>query len=58
MDIMGYIRTVISFFNYFCMAFTVLLSVIYIVQMIMSFIKVRKDSKELLSNDYERYVYS
>ena len=58
MDIMGYIRTVISFFNYFCMAFTVLLSVIYILQMIMSFIKVRKDSKSLLSNDYERYMYS
>lgn len=58
MDIMGYIRTVISFFNYFCMAFTVLLSVIYILQMIMSFIKVRKDSKTLLSNDYERYMYS
>ncbi len=58
MDIMGYIRTVISFFNYFCMAFTVLLSIIYIVQMIMSFIKVRKDSKSLLSNDYERYMYS
>ena len=58
MDIMGYIRTVISFFNYFCMAFTVLLSVIYILQMVMSFIKVRKDSKSLLSNDYERYMYS
>lgn len=40
------------------MAFTVLLSVIYILQMIMSFIKVRKDSKSLLSNDYERYMYS
>lgn len=58
MDIMGYIRTVISFFNYFCMAFTVLLSVIYIIQMIMSFVKVRKDSKALMSNDYERYMYS
>lgn len=58
MDIMGYIRTFISFFNYFCMAFTVLLSVIYIVQMIMSFVKVRKDSKALMSNDYERYMYS
>ena len=58
MDIMGYIRTVISFFNYFCMAFTVLLSVIYLVQMIMSFVKVRKDSKALMSNDYERYMYS
>lgn len=58
MDIMGYIRTVILFFNYFCMAFTVLLSVIYIVQMIMSFVKVRKDSKALMSNDYERYMYS
>ncbi len=58
MDIMGYIRTVISFFNYFCMAFTVLLSVIYILQMVMSFVKVRKDSKALMSNDYERYMYS
>ena len=58
MDIMGYIRTVISFFNYFCMAFTVLLSVIYILQNDYVFIKVRKDSKSLLSNDYERYMYS
>lgn len=58
MDIMTYIRAVIKFFNYFCMAFTVLLSLIYIVQMVLSLIKVRKDSKEMRSNDYERYMYS
>lgn len=58
MDIMTYIRAVIKFFNYFCMAFTVLLSLIYILQMVLSLVKVRRDSKEMRSNDYERYMYS
>lgn len=40
------------------MAFTVLLSLIYIVQLIISFIRVRKDDKVRQSNDYGRYVSS
>lgn len=40
------------------MAFTILLSIIYIVQLIMSFVKVMKNDRERLSNDYGRYVDS
>lgn len=40
------------------MAFTILLSLIYIVQLIISFIQVRKDDKARQSNDYGRYVSS
>lgn len=58
MNFITYVRYFISFFNYFCMAFTVLLSLIYIVQLIISFIRVRKDDKVRQSNDYGRYVSS
>lgn len=58
MNFITYVRYFISFFNYFCMAFTVLLSLIYIVQLIISFIRVRKDYKVRQSNDYGRYVSS
>ena len=51
MDLLGIIRYFISFFNYFCMAFTLLLSIIYIFQLIISFIKVRKNNKK--NNDEE-----
>lgn len=40
------------------MAFTILLSLIYIIQLIISFIKVRKNDKARQSNDYGRYVMS
>lgn len=58
MDLLGIMRHFISFFNYFCMAFTLLLSIIYIVQLIISFVKVRKNNKKKLSNDFGRYVSS
>lgn len=58
MNFITYVRYFISFFNYFCMAFTVLLSLIYIVQLIISFIKVRKNDKARQSDDYGRYVSS
>lgn len=58
MNFITYVRYFISFFNYFCMAFTILLSLIYIVQLIISFIQVRKDDKARQSNDYGRYVSS
>lgn len=52
------VRAFISVFNYFCMAFTLLLSLIYIVQLIISFVKVRKNDKFRRSNDFGRYVES
>ena len=58
MDLLGIIRYFISFFNYFCMAFTLLLSIIYIFQLIISFIKVRKNNKKKQSNDFGRYISS
>ena len=58
MNFITYVRYFISFFNYFCMAFTILLSIIYIVQLIMSFVKVRKNDKARQSNDFGRYVAS
>lgn len=58
MNFITYVRYFISFFNYFCMAFTILLSLIYIIQLIISFIKVRKNDKARQSNDYGRYVMS
>ena len=58
MNFITYVRYFISFFNYFCMAFTILLSIIYIVQLIMSFVKVRKNDKARQSNDFGRYVES
>ncbi len=58
MNFITYVRYFISFFNYFCMAFTLLLSLIYIAQLIISFIRVRKNDKARQSNDYGRYVSS
>lgn len=40
------------------MAFTIILSLIYIIQLIISFVKVRKNDRERQSNDYGRYVSS
>ena len=40
------------------MAFTIILSLIYIIQLILSFVKVRKNDKARQSNDYGRYVSS
>ena len=58
MNFITYVRYFISFFNYFCMAFTVLLSLIYIIQLLISFFKVRKNDKYRQSNDFGRYVSS
>ena len=40
------------------MAFTIVLSLIYIIQLIISFVRVRKNDKARQSNDYGRYVSS
>ncbi len=58
MSFITIVRAFISFFNYFCMAFTLLLSVIYIVQLIISLFSVTKNDKYRQSNDFGRYVDS
>lgn len=58
MNFITYVRYFITFFNYFCMAFTILLSLIYIIQLIISYIAVRRNDKARQSNDYGRYVSS
>ncbi|MDD6095785.1 MAG: glycosyltransferase [Clostridia bacterium] len=58
MNFITYVRYFIAFFDYFCMAFTVTLSLIYIIQLVISFVRVRKDDKLRQSNDYGRYVSS
>ncbi|MFR5875043.1 MAG: glycosyltransferase family 2 protein [Eubacterium sp.] len=55
MSVMEFIRKFISVFNYFCMAYTLSLSVIYLIQFIISIIKVKKDKKAEISDDYRRY---
>ena len=57
-NFLTYVRQFITFFNYFCMAFTILLSLIYIAQLIISFIRVRRNDRARQSNDYGRYVAS
>ncbi len=58
MDILGFVRDFISFFNYFCMGFTLLLSLMYIAQLIISFVRVSRSNRGRQSNDFERYVSS
>ena len=58
MSFMQIMRAMISFFNYFCMAFTITLSLIYILQLIISFVRVRQAARQRRSNDYGRYVSS
>ena len=55
MNFLNAVRAFIVFFNYFCMAFTLLLSIIYIIQLVVSFFRVKKDHKILYSDDYMRY---
>ena len=58
---MGFLNAVRSFivvFNYFCMAFTLLLSVIYIIQLFVSFFRVHRDYSKSFSDDFHSYVDS
>lgn len=55
---MTYIRYFILAFNYFCMAYTLVLSVLYLIQLIMSFVKINKNKKRKQSDDYDKYIDS
>lgn len=58
MSFMTYVRAFILFFNYFCMGFTLLLSLIYIVQLIGSFFRIKNNTKARRGADYDRYAES
>ncbi len=55
MSFIEIIRKFISFFNYFCMAYTLSLSFIYLVQFLISVFRIKKDKKVEISDDYLRY---
>ncbi len=58
MTFLNGVRSFIVVFNYFCMSFTIALSIIYIIQMFVSFFRVRKNYNKHFSDDYLRYVDS
>lgn len=58
MTFLNAVRSFIIVFNYFCMTFTILLSIIYVIQMFVSFFRVRKNYNKHFSDDYLRYVDS
>lgn len=58
MTFLNAVRSFIIVFNYFCMAFTILLSIIYIIQMFVSLFRVRKNYNKHFSDDFRRYVDS
>ena len=58
---MGFLNAVRSFivvFNYFCMAFTLILNIIYIIQLFVSLVRVHKHYDKTFSDDYLSYVDS
>lgn len=55
MSFIGIIRAFISFFNYFCMAYTLALTLIYFIQFVISIFKIKKEEKAEISDDYRRY---
>ena len=58
MTIMGIIRGFIRYFNYFCMSFTLLLCVIYLLQLVIAFFKIRRNRNRQIADDYLRYADS
>lgn len=58
MTILNIVRIFIRFFNYFCMAYTLLLSLTYLIQLITALRKVRRQEKKKISEDYMRYADS
>lgn len=55
---MNQIRIFIFYFNIFCMIYTLMLSLVYILQLFISYYSILKNNKKEISNDYENYLYS
>lgn len=58
MGFLNAVRAFIVVFNYFCMAFTLLLNIIYIIQLFVSLIRVHKNYNKTFSDDFHSYVDS
>ncbi len=58
MGFLNAIRSFIVVFNYFCMAFTLLLNIIYIIQLLVSLVRVHKNYDKAFSDDFHSYVDS
>lgn len=55
---MNILRAIIYYFNIFCMIYTLILSVIYIMQLIVSYFSIRNSNKRKLASDFEQYMDS
>lgn len=58
MSILGIVRIFIRYFNYFCMSFTLLLCVIYLLQLVIALVKIKKRDSKKIADDYLRYADS
>ena len=58
MGFLNAIRSFIVVFNYFCMAFTLLLNIIYIIQLFVSLVRVHKNYDKTFADDFHSYVDS
>ena len=58
MGFLNAVRNFIVVFNYFCMAFTLLLNIIYITQLFVSMIRVHKNYNKTFADDFHSYVDS
>ena len=58
MTVLNIVRTFILYFNYFCMAYTLILSFIYFMQLVIALKKVLGRDKRKVLNDYMRYQHS
>ncbi|MDI6618364.1 MAG: glycosyltransferase family 2 protein [Clostridiales bacterium] len=55
---MNIIMRFIYYFNIFCMGYTLVLSLLYIAQLIMSYLKLKQDKKRMPASDYGEYADS
>ena len=58
MGFLNAVRDFIVVFNYFCMAFTLLLNIIYIVQLLVSLVRVHHNYSKTFSDDFHSYFDS
>lgn len=58
MNFMNAVRVFIYYFNIFCMVFTLLLSIIYVLQLVFSYRQITKHRKRKPADDYINYIDS
>jgi len=55
---MNILRSIIYYFNIFCMVYTLLLTTIYIFQLVVSYFGIRSNNNKKLAADFEHYIDS